>query len=375
MNRKQPAQLARSAYEEAVADLDDLGRHLVLIIENTLQNAGIYVHVVRHRVKKFESATQKLASTFYRFAQFRDLHDLLGVRVITYFPDQVNEVASCITKTVLSIDADRSIDKRALHDFDRFGYMSLHYVATLSNSYCSLPAYAKFQGIRFEVQIRSILQHAWAETEHDLGYKSQYGIPHDFRRRFSRLAGLLELADEEFQNIRNGLTEYRDRTQAVISQKVADGLSSTLKIDQITLGGFIQNNNLLRDISKRIASNLGKQVDPKTYPIIVGRQADYLNSIGINTLHDLEARLEASQTPIIELATVWLSGRAQYGRFRDKISVSLPIHYLGFIELLKLDEEEARRIFDIFAHESTDEFRDLKLLFERQQQDRNQGSR
>jgi hypothetical protein len=61
-----------------------------------------------------------------------------------------------------------------------------------------LVEYSTHTGVQFEVQIRSTLQHAWAEIEHDRGYKSEVEVARAVRRRFSRLAGLLELADYEF---------------------------------------------------------------------------------------------------------------------------------------------------------------------------------
>jgi ppGpp synthetase/RelA/SpoT-type nucleotidyltranferase len=106
------------------------------------------------------------------------------------------------------VDRTNSVDKRTLLDPDRFGYQSLHYVAALSVARTGLAEYGRFTGLRVEIQIRSTLQHAWAEIEHDLGYKSAAGVPRDIRRRFSRIAGLLELADEEFSVIRRDLDAY-----------------------------------------------------------------------------------------------------------------------------------------------------------------------
>ena len=57
------------------------------------------------------------------------------------------------------------------------------------------------------MQIRTVLQHAWAEFEHDIRYKGTVPPEHarDFDRRFTLAAGLLELADQEFTTIRERL--------------------------------------------------------------------------------------------------------------------------------------------------------------------------
>jgi len=86
---------------------------------------------------------------------------------------------------------------------ERFGYQSVHYLVRLSNARAALPEYQRFAGAITEVQVRTILQHAWAEIEHDIQYKSSAAIPRDIRRRFMALAGMLELADREFQAIQD----------------------------------------------------------------------------------------------------------------------------------------------------------------------------
>ena len=76
-------------------------------------------------------------------------------------------------------------------------------VVKFTDERCKLVEYQKYQDIScFEIQLRTVLQHAWAEVEHGLGYKSYYEPPMDIKRKLNRLAGTLEILDEEFEAIR-----------------------------------------------------------------------------------------------------------------------------------------------------------------------------
>ncbi len=171
------------------------------LIRTLLEVEGIRVHGVTSRVKSKASVLRKLGRAD-KTRELGDVTDLLGIRVVTYFPDEVDAVANLIERE-FEIDVDNSVDKRTLLDPDRFGYLSLHYVLQLNSSRSALPENGGFKGLKFELQIRSILQHAWAEIEHDLSYKSKTVVSAEIKRRFSRLAGLLELVDAEFLEIRN----------------------------------------------------------------------------------------------------------------------------------------------------------------------------
>ena len=93
----------------------------------------------------------------------------------------VDKLAKVIERN-FKIDTENSIDKRVM-DPERFGYSSLHYIVEYTPERLKLIEYKYFTGIKFEIQIRSILQHAWAETEHDLGYKSK----NEVQRRFEEM--------------------------------------------------------------------------------------------------------------------------------------------------------------------------------------------
>jgi hypothetical protein len=103
---------------------------------------------------------------------------------------------------------DRDLGRETASE-GRFGYASRHLLIGLDAAREGLPAYDNLTGRRAQVQIRTVLQHAWAEFEHDIRYKGTIPDEHvpDFDRRFTLAAGLLELADREFSTIRDRLRE------------------------------------------------------------------------------------------------------------------------------------------------------------------------
>ncbi|WP_034384691.1 GTP pyrophosphokinase family protein [Deinococcus sp. YIM 77859] len=192
------------AYREALPEYERLLGAVVAHTTRLLTAAGLKIHHVTGRVKRPASLFDKLRRKPGRYRTLQDVTDLVGVRVITYFANDVNVVARLMEEHHV-VDWDHSMDKSKMHDPDRFGYLGVHYV--LRTEPDLVPELA---GTRFEVQIRSILQHAWAEIEHDLGYKNPQAVPREVRRRFYRLAGLLEMADEEFMALHRLSRDYAD---------------------------------------------------------------------------------------------------------------------------------------------------------------------
>lgn len=166
-------------------------------LQDVLSDPELKVHSLASRLKSESSFKQKIARPDRTYRSVYDVTDILGLRVITYFEDSVEEIGRLIEKN-FDVDFTNSTNKLRNQDFERFGYRSLHYV-------CSVP---EVQGLRFEIQIRTILQHAWAEIEHDLGYKTISGVPGVIRRRFSQIASILEIADREFVAIRQDVNAY-----------------------------------------------------------------------------------------------------------------------------------------------------------------------
>ncbi|MBZ5525261.1 MAG: RelA/SpoT domain-containing protein, partial [Acidobacteriia bacterium] len=146
------------------------------LVEQILESEDIKVHKVTSRVKDRDRLEEKLKRADKEYQSLDAITDTLGIRIITHFEDEVDRVGTVIERE-FSTDTEKSVDKRKMLDPDRFGYLSLHYICSLNEDRCKLPEYRQYELLTFEVQIRSILQHAWAEIEHDLGYKTGAAVP------------------------------------------------------------------------------------------------------------------------------------------------------------------------------------------------------
>ena len=179
------------------------------------------------------------------------------------------------------VDRANSVDKRELIDPEKFGYLSLHYVVKLPSFRLQLIEYQRFKDCQAEIQIRSILQHTWAEIEHDLGYKSEHAVPREIRRSFSRLAGLLELADEEFIKIRSNLANYEAEVEAQIEKTPAMVL-----INQASLKSYVLKSQQVRSLDQKISHIVNADLELKDH--FFGYLTTVFTYLGVKTIGELD---------------------------------------------------------------------------------------
>lgn len=141
--------------------------------------------------------------------------------------------------------------------------------------------------MRAEIQIRSILQHAWAEIEHDLGYKSKNEVPAQIRRSFARVAGLLELADHEFMRIREELSTYSSQVRRQIQQS-----PQAVSVDRDSLKTYIEGSELVNRLDADIAETAGALHVYQLLDDILSLGARASHAAGITTIFELAAALE-----------------------------------------------------------------------------------
>jgi len=127
--------------------------------------------------------------------------DLVAARVITFLVEAVDRVCEVIEAEFEIVEhTDMGAHTRAQ---GVFGYASKHYLVRLLPHRAELGEYSVLKNLTMEIQVRTAVQHAWAEFEHDIRYKLD--IPPDrkpeFDRRFLLAAALMELADNELAEI------------------------------------------------------------------------------------------------------------------------------------------------------------------------------
>ncbi len=308
-------------YNARYRDYETFTSKLEKLITTLLEEKNIRIHSITSRAKSKESLQQKVNTSIENYKNLDDIPDLVGIRIITYFDDEVDKIAQLIAEE-FNIDSSRSSDKKDLLDPEDFGYLSLHYIGKLSANRLALSEYRRFANYGFEIQMRSILQHAWDEIEHDLGYKNKNEVPKEIRRRFSRLAGLLELADDEFMSIRNSLLEYKK----VVKEQI-ETVPKTVLIDSVSLASFIENNILTIELDNKLAKIFkAKEIHPVTNKFS-SDLIDKLKSVGISNIEDLNLALTRYGNLIEPFASKWISVPSY------NISKGITLFYLCYVML------------------------------------------
>ena len=254
-------------YEAAKPELERLLDEVLSKLRDALARNEMLVTAVEGRVKTRTSLEGKLALKGGKYATLSDITDLVGARIVTFYTDDVDRIASMVEQ-LFEIDWQNSVDKRKLHDLDSFGYNSLHYV-------CTLPGYS----YRFELQLRTTLQHVWATINHDIGYKTGVEIPREYLRRINRLSGLLEMADDEFSRIRTEITDYRRRVHALVQ----NGKLDDVQLDGDTFHSYLLSRPFDR-LNKRIAAI--NQAEIEEVPLM--RYLKVFKELGCKTLGDVQ---------------------------------------------------------------------------------------
>jgi ppGpp synthetase/RelA/SpoT-type nucleotidyltranferase len=194
-----------SKYNDVIELYSQLGDVISKELEDFIRELGIGVASMQHRVKELPSFLDKIERKRYS-NPFTQIEDICGVRVVCFYKSDMEKIAEIIER---EFDVKSAIDKNDQLNSNEFGYNSLHFVVEIKKEWFAAPQYKKLKGMRAEIQVRTLMMHAWADIEHKLAYKKESDIPAQFKRKFSRLSALLEIADDHFDQLRNERENYQ----------------------------------------------------------------------------------------------------------------------------------------------------------------------
>ncbi len=198
MIKKIDKSLISEKYNEYLNKYEKLGLNLTQALELILKENEIPFLSINYRTKNIESFLGKIERKSYE-NPFEEIEDICGLRIICYYQSDVEKIKEIVKKELIVLENENKEDNL---EFDQFGYRSMHFIVQVPEQWLSTPNYRGLEKLKSELQVRTVLMHAWAEIEHKLAYKSKSQIPKEFRRKLSRISAKLEESDEQFEEIK-----------------------------------------------------------------------------------------------------------------------------------------------------------------------------
>lgn len=217
-----------------------MSAQLTSVIENLLKQNNVDYFSIESRTKDINGIEEKIKRKNYKNPQIQ-LTDISGIRVILYVEDDVNKVCNIIKET-FDIDKPNSSDNIQRLSTDRIGYRSTHFVCDVGTARAAMKEYSSFSDLKFEIQIRTILQHAWASLTHDRNYKLGNSLPENIQRKINLYSGMLEIVDMGFSEVINDIESYKT---LLLSKDMEEFIDD--KIDSINLIEYINKMALKYD--------------------------------------------------------------------------------------------------------------------------------
>lgn len=297
---------------------------VITLLQNVLGQREIVYLAVTGRTKSVDSAISKIERKKYGSARVK-LTDISGIRVVTFLESQVQQISSAIHET-FEVDYNNSLDRSQVLGSDRIGYRSAHFVCSLGRDRDGLVEYQRLTSLKFEIQVRTVLQHAWAELAHDRSFKFSPGLPQHIQRRLNLYSGMLEVVDSGFDAIAKEIDDYVLSIESINFDQI-----DSIGIDRVSvekfLGMFVNENSL--------------SVEKTDIP---GQIVNELNNFGIDKIADLR-KLVASD--VVDRYKNKYNTTNYSGFLRDLMMYNdIDKYFSGPVDWGVTDEHDIRFLFD-----------------------------
>jgi len=196
------------------------------------------------RAKTLASFCEKIERKIYK-NPLKEITDLSGVRIVFLYASDRVKLEQLVED---EFEIHEKVDKVSDQGVEKFGYGALHYIVSLKEQHAGA-RYDDLRGVHCEIQIRTILQDAWAIVAHHLSYKHEEDIPNELKRKLHALSGLFETADDQFERINHARIEYQNKVTESISSDAELSLEVDVNLDNLL--GYMSWKYPGRDVSSR----------------------------------------------------------------------------------------------------------------------------
>ena len=264
-------------YKFQQAHYRDFANTVKSILETLLNKNEFRYQVVLPREKAVESLKKKLKedNRFNSISDVNEIDDLAGCRIIFYLD-------SDIQRFVKYIHQQFEVVKQNLK-YSPDDYNALHLVVKLNEDRLKLIEYSKFENLKCEIQLTTVLYHAWSEMAHDIIYKPQKELSEFDQHAFKSLKGqfssvmkkhikeaqhTFDFIAQEVKKIKQGKKVFDLQFLKGITQsKSNNGIHENLKLLYQYVQEFGDKTPKELDIISVINSVLKKSKTIKTQPI------------------------------------------------------------------------------------------------------------
>lgn len=205
-------------------DYEQLCSEISYILKKRLNDSGIEFSTISSRAKTLNSFLEKIERKSYK-DPFIEITDFAGVRVVYLYQKDLERIENEIKSEFNVIER---IDKLNEKGTDKFGYGAIHFIVQIGKKSTGA-RYEDLKKLNCEIQVRTVMQDAWAIIDHHLVYKHESEIPTNLQRKMNSLAGLFETADNQFDTIRFERENYLKKLEDSIG--TVNFLDNELNLD------------------------------------------------------------------------------------------------------------------------------------------------
>lgn len=237
---------------------EELGKLVSSFIKSTITECEILPEV-SHRTKELLSIVKKIKKKLReKEYSYNDLNDKLGVRIICTFNGEMQKIDEYLYKYFEIKKVER---KHELLDFNKLDYISNHYDATIKLSVKEFSKYIHLKDLVFEIQVRTLNQHAWSNTAHSLSYKQEADISPVLKRKIYRLLSLYEIADDEFSAVNKALIESPGSNVYKLLRKLESKIYKYAQVDYDRESSLFVIDIILGFLSESEIQTVFKEID------------------------------------------------------------------------------------------------------------------